>query len=278
MIVILNESLITSYDLIGCQSDLKRRFHTVKTVIRHYDSPYVLLGSVSKGKYVGSYEIVLSDESELPEICKAVEAYYGWHPSMVKLNGEDYVDWGRDGKFVSVSQFEENPEIEDSEKGEPIEKRLGLLRACGRKIQLSLFVEPNFTSEVDLSSVRQAYHATSDILYEKIKRNGLVPKSKGNFPDRIYFGTDIDDVISMTFSKKNKLETDKILFRLNLNTYRDEISSKYKFYSDPRNENSFYTYDCIDPKYLQIAAKPVSKMIDADGVYDGKRISFKNFI
>ena len=43
-----------------------------------------------------------------------------------------------------------------------------------------------------------------------------------------------------------------ILLRLNFEDYKNEILNKYNFYEDPRMENSIYTYDTINPKYLQL--------------------------
>ena len=33
--------------------------------------------------------------------------------------------------------------------------------------------------------------------------------------------------------------------------FGDEIRDKYIFYKDPRDPNAVFTYDCINPKYIQ---------------------------
>lgn len=44
-----------------------------------------------------------------------------------------------------------------------------------------------------------------------------------------------------------------VILRLNADDYYDELKEKYEFYIDPRlPDYTVYTYDCIDPKYLQI--------------------------
>ena len=112
---------------------------------------------------------------------------------------------------------------------------------------ISIFVEAKFT--VEDFRITELYHLTDSKYIPKIKRNGLVPKTHGNHPERIYFGKNLDDIYEMV---GGKFEQGSILLRLNFDEYGDEIRDKYVFYKDPRKSSAVFTLDCIDPKYIQI--------------------------
>jgi hypothetical protein len=112
---------------------------------------------------------------------------------------------------------------------------------------LSIFVDAKFT--VEDFKITELYHLTDYKYLPKIKVNGLVPKTHGNHPERIYFGKNLDDIYEIV---GGKFEYGSILLRLNFDEYAEEITDKYVFYKDPRKSSAVFTLDCIDPKYIQM--------------------------
>lgn len=97
------------------------------------------------------------------------------------------------------------------------------------------------------------YHVTYPMYYEKIKKNGLVPKSKktiDNHPDRIYLTSNVIDAVK--FAKANYFitndESKKKYIILEIHTSK---LKHIKLYDDPLkidNTKMYYTYDNI-PNY-----------------------------
>jgi len=120
------------------------------------------------------------------------------------------------------------------------------------------------------------YHVTVERFLDKIKKNGLIPKSE-NFitthPDRIYFTYDIEDAEKYAKSKVtwykriNNTNTIQNKPRIGIRNQNDEyIKDKYIllkidisniddliFYEDPNFKGKgIYTYSTISPKYIEV--------------------------
>lgn len=97
------------------------------------------------------------------------------------------------------------------------------------------------------------YHLTDKKFIDKIKKNGLTPKSTkmiDNHPDRIYLFEDIDDLND--FSKQKSFyskEFEPITLKINT-----KVLPKLKLYLDPKypNTDAYYTYDNIPPYAINI--------------------------
>ena len=70
---------------------------------------------------------------------------------------------------------------------------------------------------------------------------------------------------------------DKTLFKLDMDRYRDEIMSKYKFYQDPRDEDSVYTYDVIDPKYIMVCTDDINRWLYQEADVDKEDLDSLTF-
>jgi len=232
----LNEGLIHSYDMEKCESDLKSRFSNVLSVINHSTNKYRLPMWKDESARMGNFEIKMSSLENLKSICKVVEDVYGWFPAMLEVNGIQFIDWKRDGSFVKV---------DGATAGTPLDYYIYMFLK-GNVESVSLFVEAKFTTE-DFD-IKELYHVTDGENLPKIKKYGLVPKTKGNFTERVYFGKNLEDIMTI-FEDRFQYP---ITLRLNFGEYGKEIRDKYIFYKDPRMDGAVFTYDCIDPKYIQI--------------------------
>ena len=229
----LNEALNTSYKLSACEKDLKRRFSTVKGVYSIWQkTPFYKNDQAN----LGDFKIELSDLSQIEEICPTIEDSYGWFPQRLIVDGHEFIDWDRTFNFVDDNEEYIDDWLDEHERT----KNPNLYG-------IYLFVEAKFT--VIDNSYTELYHLTAREHLSKIKTQGLVPKTKGNFPDRVYFAKDsgaISGLMEVSYEHP-------ILLKLDTENYLEEIKKKYKFYIDPRlSAWAVYTYDSIDPKYIMV--------------------------
>ena len=78
----------------------------------------------------------------------------------------------------------------------------------------------------------------------KILKNGLIPKSLYNYPDRIYLGFDPEVIINMMKGRTGFIKGNMVLLKINL-------KNNQKLYSDPRMDyRSVFTYDNISPNEI----------------------------
>lgn len=223
----------TSYNLSACKNTLMKRFHTIENIQATW-----MISSFYRNKDVklGDFKIKLKDLSELKDIIPAVEDNYGWFTKCLVVDGHTFIDWSRTFDFVDDDDiFIDDWMDENYPSKDP------------NIVGIYLYVEAKFTVKCD--NWTNLYHLTEIKNLRKIKLNGLIPKTKGNFPDRIYFSKSIQEITDLMLSRYEN----PVILRLNTDDYYDELKEKYKFYIDPRlPDYAVYTYDCIDPKYLQI--------------------------
>lgn len=265
----LSEALLWSYNLNKIEKELKRRFPEIISVELHRNSPYAEYAEVdvTEGEFVGSFELKLSSLKNIYKIKRDIDAYYAWHVSLLRVNGTNLFDFGNG--FVLQDEGREGITLNQFLMMQPKDKK-----------EYSLFVEANYS--IKTTEIGEAYHITNTNVIHKIKRNGLNPRSKGNFPERVYFGTDVNHILWMVGRSGSDLETgyipDKTLLKLNVAQYKDEILSKYTFYKDPRDKTSVYTYDVIDPKYLMICTDNINKYTAQDSELDKDVIESFRFV
>lgn len=229
--IYINEAVSTSYKLSACESDLKRRFVSVKEV---YSTWRKSLFYKNEQANLGDFKIELTDLSELEEICDTIENSYGWFPQSLVIDGHAFIDWDKTFNFIDDTEKYIDDWLDEYEETHIIRK-------------IYLYVEAKFT--VIDNNYTELYHLTSESHLEKIKQQGLIPKSKGNFPERIYFAKSLYEIKDLMLDRYE----DPLLMKLDTENYLDEIKRKYKFYIDPRLISwALYTYDSIDPKYIMI--------------------------
>ena len=234
----LNEGLVQSYNMDKVANHLKSKFPNVSDVINHAVNVYRLPSKKPTGKNTGSFEVKITSFDNLDKIIDTIDQTYGWFVSVIVLNDDiAFADWDFNGTYVKVNEPYMNMEM----------NRFIHNVLKDNVESISIFVEAKFT--VEDFKITELYHLTDSKYIPKIKRNGLVPKTHGNHPERIYFGKNLDDIYEMV---GGKFEYGSILLRLNFDEYGDEIRDKYVFYKDPRKTSAVFTLDCIDPKYIQI--------------------------
>ena len=235
----LCEGMIMSYDMNKVENDLKSRFNNVKCVLNRSTNVYRLPSNKPSNDKLCNFEIILTSFDHIDDIIKTVKDVYGWFFVAIQLNNRDdlyFVDWG-DGKYLKAMEPNLNMDM-----------FAYIYRFLRNNINsISILVEAKFT--VEDFHITELYHKTKLKNINKIKKNGLIPKSEGNFTERVYFSKSIDTIDNMIGGKF--VDERPILLRLNYDEYGEEIRNKYVFYKDPRDESAVFTYDCINPKYIQ---------------------------
>lgn len=108
------------------------------------------------------------------------------------------------------------------------------------------------------------YHITDYKTYQKIQKNGLIPRSKqfngDNYPDRVYFYLKYNYNKLESYAKdlfKNKQNINNaVILKIDLKTRGSYIegnkATMYRFFDDPKGWNSVFTYENIDPKCISL--------------------------
>lgn len=120
---------------------------------------------------------------------------------------------------------------------------------------IEIHFEPTYSDEKP--QFKYLYHATPAFRYEKIKRIGLVPKSrskKTKHADRIYFATNPRDArliaaMLANYEKRFQYEEKKPYIILRINT---ESIPNFKIYQDPAWELGVYSTSNIPPSAIEI--------------------------
>lgn len=139
-----------------------------------------------------------------------------------------------------------------------LEKRVQYWVICGEKSK---------TNDINdkISNIKRIYHITPSYNYDKIKEIGLCPKTKNkglNYPERIYFGLDINSIKLL----KNQLKKNEKLYNVKsnkadktmLNDYvlleidKQKLGDNIKFYYDVNAENCIYTTDNIPLQFIKL--------------------------
>ena len=132
-----------------------------------------------------------------------------------------------------------------------------------------IVIMPKFLYEVT-SSVYESngndgilYHITPAKFKQKIEKYGLIPKHANyrldNYPDRIYFYTKLQvnklDLLCKDLSSNTGI-SDWLILKIDLKDRRSYIendkSTMYRFFEDPKAQNTVFTYENIDPQCISI--------------------------
>lgn len=254
----VNESLIVSYNLFYVEKILKNLFPSVNYVFNdtgyHDQKPGTWYKKTPK---LGDFCIELNSLSELPQIISKVENTYGWFVHAIVCDNIIFTDFDKNGDFVSETEINNSYiHLDDYLK---TKKHFWITKNNNNTEIFYVYFEARYTIEKTEFGV--LYHLTNLNALDNIRKRGLIPKSRGNFPERVYFSENIDSIGRMMKSRFRH----PVFLRLNFDKYESEIKERYVFYVDPRSpDDAVFTYDCIDPKYIQVVERKNGKYFYKD--------------
>ena len=239
----LTEGLITSYpidkviDILSRELYLKR----LKDYNRNFSTDYLISLTTRRSEYCGTIQKIKgSNDTDRISITVAKDGY--------NKNKELLDKYLVPSGYFCYGIYNDSYESEDG------------------KYAFDTFVyEKKFDNDVTNSIFkykRELYHITLNAYVDKILRQGLKPKDSewinDLFPakDRIYFF--LNDVTNTVFKNpeiyffdkenKNTYNTGYTLLKIDVS----KLNKNIKFYSDPRQNNSVFTYDSINPEAIKI--------------------------
>lgn len=114
--------------------------------------------------------------------------------------------------------------------------------------QVQLAIEAKYDIQVSDSRIPdELYHVTPTKLWDKIQRNGLVPKSqskRSNHPDRVYLAKSEKDVRALAgMMNLTTIENNYVILKVDTSI----IPNYFKIYKDPNFKNGYYTVNSIPP-------------------------------
>lgn len=229
----LNEGLMMSYDINKSKAYLQKKFPNIKNIRSLQFNPYKTFGTAYyKPKNNDFVSIDLGvDFSNFKEIIDTVKNLLGWFTSEIFIH--EYVKSG----FISREFYNFDGDFLCTKLNDiSLEDYLQSVKI----LSFSLIIEAKFGERYEPNNGEVFYHATERNKVSKILRQGLCPKSYGNFPERVYLGRSIPEIASMV----HKNLKDMVIFQVdvsNINLYRDE-----------RNGTAVYTYDNIPPSQIKL--------------------------
>lgn len=175
--------------------------------------------------------------------------------------------------YISADAYEDEYNSNALKELKAIIGNLGYCIAAEKKINNYNYVfslHPKFIYEVTEYVYNNCdgilYHITDVNTYQKIIKNGLIPRSnqKGingdKYPDRVYFYTSKNYGLLNSYAKdlfRFKPEITKaIILKIDLKDRKSYIenyeATMYRFFDDPKGQNSVFTYENIDPACINV--------------------------
>ena len=230
----LNEGLIVSYDIDRCETYLKKLFPEIINVRSLKFNPYKVRGRRMLSNKNAFVAIDLGKTyTNYLAISNKVYTLLGWFTSDIQIRRHL-----PNGSYMPMSFNNFNGEfIYKKKNGEEIE----LQEFLSKSPQISCFsiiVEAKCSERYYQKRRDVFYHATDTQFASKIEAIGLIPKSQGNFPERIYLGKNINDIKQMIRSNLSSIT----VFQVD--------AEGLEIYEDPRHPYSYFTYDNIPPSKL----------------------------
>lgn len=114
--------------------------------------------------------------------------------------------------------------------------------------EISVSIEPYYDKEVEFDG-EYLYHVTPKSNLEKIMKVGLNPKSKNTvsfYPARIYLAPD-EKIMNWILPQLKEKKKDEEYVKLRVKNFPG-----LKLYHDVRFKSGFYTYNSINPKYIEV--------------------------
>ena len=237
----ISEGLIVSYDIGKCETYLKKRFPEITGIDAMTDSRGLKDSFATIGVRGACYRY--------RKITECLENLLGWFVPVIKVR----VSMGncryKEHVFCCYKTDKQEKEITS-------EKRLwtsdtyeltDFLRNTRNILSTTLVVESKYVQRYYPEDDEKMYHITSFHNKERISRQGLVPRSSGNYPDKIYLSPSVREIQEMI---NGKFGTEEKLVVLEVCGLTD-----LELYFDPRNNRSYFTYDFISPKHIRVVAE-----------------------
>ena len=237
----ISEGLIVSYDISKCETYLKKRFPEIIGIDAMTDSRGLKDSFATIGVRGACYRY--------RKITECIENLLGWFVPVIKVR----VSMGdcryKEHVFCCYKTDKQEKEITS-------EKRLwtsdtyeltDFLRNTRNILSTTLVVESKYVQRYYPEDDEKMYHITSFHNKERISRQGLVPRSSGNYPDKIYLSPSVKEIQEMI---NGKFGTSEKLIVLEVYGLTD-----LELYFDPRNNRSYFTYDSISPEHIKVVAE-----------------------
>lgn len=239
----INEGLIVSYDIRKCKNYLKKIFPCIGNIKPFGINPYCRNKKpLTENDFVG---ITLNGEYEkYDEINKKLESLIGWFSSGIVIR----ISLDKDSQYkeFKFQKWEDG----GSEKYFLIDGRLHytiddfIKQFYNRIIFFEMVFEAKYFERFYPEKGQKFFHVTTRSRFEKIKKQGLIPMSSSNAPERVYLGLNLSSIISML---QNKIDENDIVLEID--------SGNIEMYSDPREDFCYFTYDNIPPKDINFIGK-----------------------
>ncbi|WQJ53645.1 MAG: hypothetical protein [Wendovervirus sonii] len=242
----LNEGLIKSYDVRNVCKFLndKMQFPCVcNAKVLHHNTYESKKKALSEDEFV---EIILNDDfksvMQYENVVKMCYNLLGWFTGIIMVKIMQ-----RNGGYKTYAFFRGEPYKKGNEyvdcffsEDSDYELKKFLIANARQIYQVSLIIEEKFPiKQYKYDAGETFYHKTDKIYIDKIKMQGLVPKSRFNYPSRIYLTNNIEDL-------------DDSLLNVNKETIlKIKLKRGQKLYVDPRSPG-FFTYDNISPDEIEI--------------------------
>lgn len=240
----ITEGLIMSYDMDLCKSYLMKRFPNIRKIESLDYNPYIEQINTYKPQYNDFVGISIDPNNidNFKEIIDTTNNLLGWFTGYVELrvktrNGYiPYVFYNFNGQFVYLNKRGPNIYLEQ------------LLKQKPELTFFSMVLEAKFGEQYHQKPNETFYHATEANLIDKIMKNGLTPKSKGNFPERIYLGKNIAEIKDMVGPNLQ----DMVILKVDVSNIK-----LFKLYRDQRNPTAVFTYNNIPPSQIEVVGNLV---------------------
>lgn len=256
----INEGLIHSYNYDAVKKFLLDKFKNIHSINFAQHHPLNNKGlTMNEAKHF--MYISLRKNFSYKEIEKTLNDLCGWYISKAIIYFYDLTLYDNGSKVLRYIEMnnQENGlynEFEDLYLDEMIEDN-----GISYKIHsIEFLAQEKFTENVnDIPDF--LYHASDVIFFNKIFKNGLVPKNRNNHPERIYFGNSLKIIKQMFYN------------RYNLVVYKVDTSSiKDNCYADLNHDGCYYTTESIHPKYISILLddktwKQLDEIDDLDDIF-----------
>lgn len=227
----IDEGLIMSYDINKSASYLKSKFPNIIKIRSLRYNPYKRSDRPKKNDFVA---IDLgTDYANYKEIIYTVKNLLGWFTSSITLR-----ETVKKGFIPRIfNNFDGIFECDDLNGVSRYDGENGFENyLAGHSVSaFSIIIEAKFGKRYAQKSGEVLYHATDSSHLKRIREQGLIPRSLGNFPDRIYLGSDIHEIENMVGPNIQDM------WFLKINVDGLEI------YHDERERTAYYTYDNISP-------------------------------
>ena len=227
----IDEGLIMSYDINKSASYLKSKFPNIIKIRSLRYNPYKRSDRPKKNDFVA---IDLgTDYANYKEIIYTVKNLLGWFTSSITLR-----ETVKKGFIPRIfNNFDGTFECDDLNGVSRYDGENGFENylADHSVSAFSIIIEAKFGKRYAQKSGEVLYHATDSSHLKRIREQGLIPRSLGNFPDRIYLGSDIHEIENMVGPNLQDM------WFLKINVDGLEI------YHDERERTAYYTYDNISP-------------------------------